>query len=124
MELIYTDQAPKAVGPYSQAVKLSNGFLYISGQLGFDPKTMVLGADIQSQASQVLTNIAAILTAANYHKNNVVKTTILLKDINDFFVVNEVYEAFFGSHKPARSTFAVKDLPKSGLVEIEVIAFK
>ncbi|AOX43800.1 hypothetical protein S100390_v1c04570 [Spiroplasma sp. NBRC 100390] len=124
MKLIYTDQAPAAVGPYSQAVQLSNGFLYISGQLGFDPKTMVLGTDIQTQASQVLANINAILIAANYNKNNVVKTTILLKDINDFSVVNEVYETFFGLHKPARSTFAVKDLPKAGLVEIEIIAFK
>lgn len=124
MELIYTDQAPKAVGPYSQAVQLTNGFLYISGQLGFDPKTMILDSDNKTQAMQVLTNINAILTAAHYNKNDVVKTTILLKDIKDFSVVNEVYEGFFGSHKPARSTFAVKDLPKAGLVEIEVIAFK
>ncbi|WP_425380590.1 Rid family hydrolase [Spiroplasma endosymbiont of Stenodema calcarata] len=77
MELIYTDQAPKAVGPYSQAVQLTNGFLYISGQLGFDPKTMILGSDIKTQAMQVLTNINAILTAAHYNKNDVVKTTIL-----------------------------------------------
>ncbi|GAA6238341.1 MAG: RidA family protein [Spiroplasma phoeniceum] len=124
MELIHTDQAPQAVGPYSQAIKLANGFLYISGQLGLNPATMLLGDNISEQTIQVLANINAILNAADYTKDNVIKTTILLSDINDFVVVNEIYETFFKEHKPARSTFAVKALPKAALIEIEVIAFK
>lgn len=124
MELIHTDQAPQAVGPYSQAIKLANGFLYISGQLGLNPATMLLGDNISEQTRQVLANINAILNAADYTKDNVIKTTILLSDIDDFVVVNEIYETFFKEHKPARSTFAVKALPKAALIEIEVIAFK
>ncbi|ELL44185.1 Rid family detoxifying hydrolase [Spiroplasma melliferum] len=124
MELIHTVQAPQAVGPYSQAIKLANGFLYISGQLGLNPTTMLLVDNISDQTRQVLANINAILTAAKYTKDNVIKTTILLSDINDFVVVNEIYESFFKEHKPARSTFAVKALPKAALIEIEVIAFK
>lgn len=124
MELIHTVQAPQAVGPYSQAIKLANGFLYISGQLGLNPTTMLLVDNISDQTRQVLANINAILTAAKYTKDNVIKTTILLSDINDFVVVNEIYESFFKEHKPAHSTFAVKALPKAALIEIEVIAFK
>ncbi|MFU0252337.1 Rid family detoxifying hydrolase [Spiroplasma sp. Moj] len=124
MELIHTDQAPQAVDPYSQAIKLANGFLYISRQLGLNPATMLLGDNISEQTRQVLANINAILNAADYTKDNVIKTTILLSDINDFVVVNEIYETFFKEHKPARSTFAVKALPKAALIEIEVIAFK
>ncbi|RUO86696.1 RidA family protein [Spiroplasma endosymbiont of Megaselia nigra] len=124
MELIHTDQAPQAVGPYSQAIKLANGFLYISGQLGLNPATMLLGDNISEQTRQVLANINAILNAADYTKDNVIKTTILLSDINDFVVFNEIYETFFKEHKPARSTFAVKVLPKAALIEIQVIAFK
>ncbi|PQP78246.1 reactive intermediate/imine deaminase [Spiroplasma sp. ChiS] len=123
MELIHTVQAPQSVGPYSQAIKLANGFLYISGQLGLNPTTMLLVDNISDQTRQVLANINAILTLAKYTKDNVIKTTILLSDINDF-VVNEIYESFFKEHKPARSTFAVKVLPKAALIEIEVIAFK
>ncbi|WP_348734806.1 Rid family hydrolase [Spiroplasma endosymbiont of Ammophila pubescens] len=94
MELIHTDQAPQAVGPYSQAIKLAIGFLYIYGQLVLNPATMLLADNISDQTRQVLANINAILTAADYTKDNVIKTTILLIDINDFVVINEIYELF------------------------------
>ncbi|WP_339021679.1 RidA family protein [Spiroplasma endosymbiont of Atherix ibis] len=124
MKYIKTEKAPRAIGPYSQAVLLENRTLFISGQLGLDPKTMQLKENIHDQTVQSLKNIKSILSEAGYKKNNVAKVTILLKDINDFSVVNEIYSSFFEEHKPARSTFAVKELPKNGLVEIEAIAFK
>ncbi|AUB31504.1 RidA family protein [Spiroplasma floricola] len=124
MKYIKTDKAPKAIGPYSQAVLLDNGTLFVSGQLGLDPQTMELKQNINEQTIQSLKNIENILNEAGYKKNNIAKVTILLKDINDFNTVNEIYNSFFEQHKPARSTFAVKELPKNGLVEIEAIAFK
>lgn len=124
MKYVSTNKAPSAVGPYSQAIKLDNGFLYISGQLGLVPEIMQFSGGIKEQTIQSLKNIAAILISEGYEKNNVIKTTILLADINDFVEVNKIYESFFEQHKPARSCFAVKDLPKNGLIEIEVIAFK
>lgn len=124
MKYITTDKAPSAVGPYSQAIKLDTGFLYISGQLGLVPETMQLPSTIEEQTIQSLKNVQAILESEEYNKNNVIKTTILLQDISHFGEVNKIYESFFDQHKPARSTFAVRELPKSALIEIEVIAFK
>lgn len=124
MKYISTDKAPNAVGPYSQAIKLDTGFVYISGQLGLVPETMELAANIEAQTKQSLKNIEAILKSESYNKNNVIKTTIFLKDINDFAKVNSIYESFFNEHKPARSALAAKELPKNADIMIEVIAFK
>jgi len=122
LEIITTDKAPAAIGPYSQAVKSGN-MLYCSGQIPLDPATgeMVSG-DITDQTGRVMKNITAVLSAAGAGFDNVVKTTIYLVDMGDFASVNEVYGHYFNTHKPARSTVAVKSLPRSALVEIEVIA--
>lgn len=122
--MINTINAPAAIGPYSQAVK-SQGFLFISGQISIDPKTNTVSlfeGDIKQQTTLVLSNIDAILTAAGCTKTDVVKTTILLRDMADFDVVNGVYAQYFGEHKPARSTYAVAGLPKGVSIEIETIA--
>jgi len=124
METIHTDNAPKAIGPYSQAVKAGN-MLFVSGQIPIDPKTGELSSGtIQEQTKLVLTNIGEILKAAGYGYENVVKTTCLLADIKDFQDMNGVYAEFFTQNPPARSAFAVKDLPKGARLEIEVIAIK
>ena len=124
METIHTDNAPKAIGPYSQAVKAGN-MLFVSGQIPIDPKNGELSTGtIQEQTKLVLTNIGAILKAAGYGYENVVKTTCLLADISDFADMNGVYAEFFKQNPPARSAFAVKDLPKGARLEIEVIAIK
>ncbi|AEM68532.1 RidA family protein [Mycoplasma putrefaciens] len=124
MKIIHTDNAPKAIGPYSQAIQICNGTLYLSGQLGLDAQTMQLPASIEQQTKNALKNIDAILNQAGYSKNDVVKTLVLLKDINDFTKVNEIYARYFQDHKPARSTFQVAGLPKDASIEIEVIAYK
>jgi 2-iminobutanoate/2-iminopropanoate deaminase len=124
MQPIQTHKAPSAVGPYSQAY-LAQGFLFVSGQIPISPETNTLelfDGDIAKQARLVLSNLLAILEAAGCTKNEVVKTTILLTDINDFAVVNAVYSEFFGDHKPARATYAVAALPKGANLEIEAIA--
>ena len=122
--IIHTDKAPGAIGPYSQAVQTGN-LLFVSGQLPIDPATGAFaGADIASQTRQALTNVSAILEAAGYTCTDVVKTTVLLADIQDFAAMNAVYAEFFLSDCPARAAFAVKDLPKGAKVEIEVIAGK
>ena len=118
---VQTAKAPAAIGPYSQAI-MAGGFLYTSGQLGIDPETGALPPDITGQTKQSLKNIQAILEEAGLETNDVVKTVIYLKDLSDFSIVNEIYAAFFGSHKPARSCVEVSRLPKDGLVEIEVVA--
>ena len=124
METIHTDNAPKAIGPYSQAVKAGN-MLFVSGQIPIDPKTGELSSGtIQEQTKLVLTNIGEILKAAGYGYESVVKTTCLLADIKDFQDMNSVYAEFFPQNPPARSAFAVKDLPKGARLEIEVIATK
>ena len=121
-KVISTPDAPKAIGPYSQAIE-SNGTLYISGQIPLDHKTgEMCTADIKTQTRLVLTNMGAILKAAGCGYNNVVKTTCLLNDINDFAAMNEVYAEFFSENPPARSAFAVRDLPKGAKLEIEAIA--
>ena len=122
MQMINTYKAPKAIGPYSQAVKYEN-FLFVSGQIALDPKTgELVGSTVEEQTRQVMENIKAILEEAELNFNHVVKTTIYLKNINDFDKVNRVYGEYFPEHKPARATIEVSNLPKGALVEIEVIA--
>ncbi len=122
--IISTTAAPGAIGPYSQAVE-ANGTLYISGQVPIDPATgkMVEGG-ITEQTTQALKNIRAILLAAGYTMNDVVKSTCLLSDMSDFKAMNEVYAQFYTSDQPARAAFAVKGLPLGALIEIETVAVK
>ena len=122
MKAIVTNNAPAAIGPYSQAIE-ANGFVYVSGQLPINPSTgdFVEGG-IKEQTRQSLLNAKAILNEAGLDLCNVVKTTVLLSDIADFQAMNEVYAEMFSSPFPARSAFAVRALPKNALVEIEVIA--
>lgn len=121
MKVLYTPAAPAAIGPYSQAM-ISNGFLFASGQIPVDPATGdISGEDITAQAQQVCKNIAAVLKEAGVTFENVVKTTCFLADMADFAAFNAVYEQYFVS-KPARSCVAVKQLPKSVLCEVEIIA--
>ena len=121
---IYTPNAPAAIGPYSQAIQAGN-LLFVSGQIPIHPATGAFaGEDIETQTRQSLTNVKHILEAAGFTLNDVVKTTVLLADIGDFAAMNAVYAEFFCENKPARACFAVKDLPKGALVEIEAIASK
>jgi len=123
-KIISTQNAPAAIGPYSQAVEI-NKTLYISGQLGIDPKTgKIVEGDIKDQTRQVLKNIEAILQAAGYSFVEVVKSTCLLSSMADFKAMNEVYGEFYFEHQPARAAFAVKELPLGALIEIETIAAK
>jgi len=121
MEKIHTTNAPEAIGPYSQAIKVGN-MIFTSGQIALTPDGKFLDEDVKTQTKQVCENLKAVLKEAGAELKDVVKTTIFLADINDFSAVNEVYGEYF-SHKPARSTVAVKDLPKGAKVEIECIAF-
>jgi 2-iminobutanoate/2-iminopropanoate deaminase len=121
-EIVITTDAPSAIGPYSQAVKLGN-ILYTSGQLGLDPVSGDFPATIEEQTERSLLNVKAILEAAGTSMNQVVKSTVFLKDMNDFLKVNEIYGKFFAQPYPARSAIEVARLPKDGLVEIEVIAY-
>lgn len=122
--ILHTDGAPKAVGPYSQAVQMGD-FLFCSGQISIDPKTQeVFTGDIKQQTEMVLKNIEAVLTKADMKFSNVIKTTIFLSSMSDFATVNEIYATRFPSNPPARSTVAVAGLPKGVNVEIEVIAHK
>lgn len=121
-EIISTTKAPAAIGPYSQAVK-AGGMLYISGQLPIDPATgEFAAAEITGQTRQSLENLKAILSQAGCGLGDVVKTTVLLADIGDFGAMNGVYSEYFTDACPARAAFAVKDLPKGALVEIEAVA--
>ena len=122
-DIIYTHSAPAAVGPYSQAIRSGN-LLLTSGQLGLDPETGNLPEGVEAQAEQSLKNIDAILSAAGFARTDVVRTTVFIRNMGDFGRVNEIYAAYFGEHKPARSCVEVSALPKDGLVEIEVIASK
>lgn len=122
LKVVATDQAPGAIGPYSQAIT-ANGFVFTAGQVGFDPKKMELvGTTVGEQTEQVMKNLAAVLKAAGSGLDRVVKTTVFLADMADFQAMNEVYAKHFGSHKPARSTVAAAGLPRNARVEIEVIA--
>jgi 2-iminobutanoate/2-iminopropanoate deaminase len=118
---VQTDEAPQAIGPYSQAV-IANGLVYTSGQIALMPDGTMETRGIEYQTKQVLKNLYYVLKEAGSSFNDVIKTTIFLADMNDFAKVNEIYEHYFGDHKPARSTVAVKELPKGALVEIECIA--
>ena len=118
---IQTSKAPAAIGPYSQAIRV-NGFVYTSGQLGLDPETGELKEGVQAQTHQAFKNIQAILEEEGLDLNHIVKTTVFLKDMNDFAAVNEVYATYFIGSFPARSAVEVARLPKDGLVEIEAIA--
>jgi len=120
--MIATKEAPEAIGPYSQAV-VANGLVYTSGQIALMPDGTMEIHDIEHQTKQVLKNLYYILKEAGAGFHDVIKTTIYLADMNDFAKVNEIYEHYFGDHRPARSTVAVKTLPKNALVEIECIAF-
>ncbi|MEO6835717.1 MAG: RidA family protein [Candidatus Tumulicola sp.] len=121
-ERIFTPLAPEPIGPYSQAIRSGTG-LFCSGQIPIDPQTgEIVGGDVSAQAERVLQNLGAVLTAAGQTFADVVKTTIFLLDMNDFAAVNAVYERYFGSVKPARSTVAVAALPKGARIEIDCIA--
>lgn len=122
MKAVSTEKAPAAIGPYSQAIQAGN-LLFCSGQIPLDPQTgELVQGEVKKQTEQVMSNIAAVLSASGCGFDKVVKTTIFLVDMADFAVVNEVYGCCFPDHKPARSTVAVKSLPRGAQVEIEVIA--
>jgi len=122
MKPVATDQAPKAIGPYCQAI-LANGFVYTAGQIALDPATgELLRGGIKDQTARVLANLKAVLEAAGSDLSRVVKTTVFLVDMADFNAMNEVYGQIFGGHKPARSTVAVAALPRGARVEIDVVA--
>ncbi len=122
--VIHSTLAPKAIGPYSQAIA-TNDLVFVSGQLGIDASTGEFkGADIHSQTTQSMENIKAILKEAGLGMDSVVKTTILLKNLDDFSVVNGIYGSYFKEPYPARATFQVAKLPKDALVEIEAIAIR
>lgn len=120
-QVISTTLAPGAIGPYSQAIRIGD-YIFTSGQLGLVPDTGELADGVEAQATQALQNVKAILEAAGSRLENVVKTTVFLKDMNDFAKVNQIYGSFFAEPYPARSAVEVARLPKDGLVEIEVIA--
>ena len=121
MNTVQTDDAPRAIGPYSQAVQV-DGWLYASGQLPMTPAGDMVEGDIEAQAEQAFNNIEAILKAAGGSLSQVVKATVFVQDLNDFARLNAVYERRFAGHKPARSTVEVARLPRDARVEIEIIA--
>lgn len=121
-KVIHTDKAPKAIGPYSQAIRTET-MVYTAGQIGLDPITaQLVEGGIEAQTRQALNNIRSVLEAAGSTLENVVKTTVFLKDMNDFAKMNSIYSEYFGENPPARSTIAVAGLPKGGIVEIEAVA--
>lgn len=121
MQVVSTPNAPQAIGPYSQAIK-TGGMVYASGQVALRPDGSFNDGDIAAQTTQVFENLTAVLKEAGSGLDKVLKTTVFLSDMDNFAAMNEVYAKFFGEHKPARSTVAVKTLPKNALVEIECIA--
>ncbi len=121
-QIIHTDKAPKAIGPYSQAVRVGD-FVYTAGQVALDPATMELvSGSVEEQTRQVLANLTQVLAAAGTDMNKVVKTTVFLQDMGDFAKMNAIYAEAFAENPPARSTVAVAGLPKGALVEIECVA--
>lgn len=121
-ETVRTDNAPQPIGPYSQAIKASGNFLFISGQIPYTPDGNLAGDNIEIQTHQAIKNIQAILTEAETSIGNVVKTTVLLKNMDDFAKVNEIYNEYFGDSKPARAAYQVAKLPLDVMIEIEAIA--
>ena len=121
-KVIQTEKAPKAIGPYSQAIR-TDTMVYTAGQIGLDPASgELIAGTVEEQTRQALTNIRNVLETAGSSIENVVKTTVFLKDMNDFSKMNAIYAEFFGENPPARSTIAFAGLPKGGLVEIEAVA--
>ncbi|WP_027177819.1 RidA family protein [Maridesulfovibrio bastinii] len=123
LNFIATEQAPAAVGPYSQAVEC-DGVLYVSGQLGLNPETMKLADDFKAQAEQSIKNVGAILKEAGCKVSDIISVDVFLTDMNEFKTLNEVYAEFMGDHKPARAAIQVAALPLGGLVEIKCVARK
>lgn len=121
MKNIYTQEAPEAIGPYSQGMVVNNLF-YSSGQIPLKPDGTMVGDEIEQQTHQVFSNITAVLEAAGSSLENVVKTTVFIKDMEQFSAINEIYGEYFAEHQPARSCVEVARLPKDALVEMEVIA--
>jgi len=122
IQVVQTDQAPKAMGPYSQAI-VASGLVFVSGQIAIDPKSnQFVDGPIDDQTRKVLDNIASILKSVGSGMNKVVKTTVFLADLNDFEAMNTVYSQFFPSHKPARATVQVARLPRNAKIEIELVA--
>jgi 2-iminobutanoate/2-iminopropanoate deaminase len=122
IESVATNRGPKAIGPYSQAIK-ANGFLFLSGQIPLDPQTQqMVEGDISAQTQRVLENLKGIVEASGSSLAHVVKTTVFLADLNDFSAMNEVYARYFGGHAPARSTVQVARLPADARVEIDLVA--
>ena len=122
MDIIATNDAPKAIGPYSQAVR-ANGFLFLSGQVGLDPATgQLVEGDFSAQARRALDNLKAVLKEAGADFSKVTRATVYLADMADFQTLNSIYAEYFGDHKPSRSTVAVAGLPRGARVEIDVIA--
>jgi 2-iminobutanoate/2-iminopropanoate deaminase len=121
VEFLKSDKVPQAIGPYSQAIRVNN-MIYTSGQIALMVDGEMVEADIKKQTRQVLTNLKSLLEDCDSDLNSVVKTTIYLANMEDFGIVNVIYAEFFGDHKPARSTVAVKTLPKNALVEIDAVA--
>ena len=122
-KIIFTEKAPNAIGPYSQAVEV-NGTLYISGQVPVNPETGKMPEGITAQTEQVMKNIGAILEAAGYNYNHVVKSTCLLNNMDNFQAMNEVYGSYYKENPPARAAYGVVKLPLGALIEIETIAIK
>jgi len=122
LHTVSTPRAPQAIGPYSQAI-IANGFVFTAGQVALDPATMnLVPGDVKAQTERVFLNLQAILEAAGSSLPKVVKTSVFLATMDDFAAMNEVYARHFGAHRPARSTVAVKTLPKNALVEIDCVA--
>lgn len=123
MNIVHTNEAPAAIGPYSQAVEVGP-FLYTSGQIPLTPAGEMIDGDIGAQVQQVFANLSAVLKAAQANRDQVVKATIFMTNLQDFSIVNTACEQFFGDHKPARSTVQVAALPRGAQVEIELIVYK
>ena len=122
-DVVFTPRGPRPIGPYSQAIK-ANGFLFLSGQIALDPESgKFTGTDVRLQTERVMENLKAILEASGVSLGHVVKTTVYLKDMNEFTAMNEVYGRYFTAAPPARSTVEAARLPKDALVEIDVVAF-
>ena len=121
-KIVYTENAPSPIGPYSQAVSAKGEMLFISGQIPFKPDGTLAGEDIVAQTEQAIKNIEAILKSVNGTLNDVVKTTVLMKDMEHFAKMNEIYNRYFSESKPARAAYEVSRLPKDVLIEIEAVA--
>ncbi len=123
-KIIYSEKAPKAIGPYSQAVKIEN-FLFLSGQIGLNPKTNKLeNENLQSELEQIMKNITSILNEDNMTIENIIKTSVFMKDLNSFSDFNNIYKSFFKEKFPARETIEVSKLPMDARIEISIIAYK